>query len=165
MARRWLGCSGAETVLNRVAVQIAGGTASSVASGTASQAEYGIKNFSLTDVPLVDDAAGSALAASILAKYENPEVRFDEVNILVNPLSDAQMTVLAGVEIGDVLTVTKTFSTGSPLSVTKDVVVEGIQHVVTPVRHDIRLRLGQITVLQPFVLDTSALNDVVYALY
>ena len=108
---------------------------------------------------------GRALAASILAKYENPEVRFDEVNILVNPLSDAQMTVLAGVEIGDVLTVTKTFSTGSPLSVTKDVVVEGIQHVVTPVRHDIRLRLGQITVLQPFVLDTSALNDVVYALY
>lgn len=156
---------GAETVLNRVAVQIAGGTASSVASGTASQAEYGIKNFSLTDVPLVDDAAGSALAASILAKYENPEVRFDEVSILVNPLSDAQTTVLAGVEIGDVLTVTKTFLTGSPLSVTKDVVVEGIQHVVTPVRHDIRLRLGQITVLQPFVLNTSALNDVVYALY
>ena len=54
---------GAETVLNRVAVQISGGTASTIANGTASQAEYGIKNFSLTDVPLIDDAAGSALAA------------------------------------------------------------------------------------------------------
>lgn len=156
---------GAETVLNRVSVQISGGSASSVADGTASQAEYGIKNFSLTDVPLVDDAAGSALAASILSRYENPEVRFDEVEILVNPLSDSQTEVMAALEIGDVLTVTKTFATGSPLTVTKNVVVEGIQHVVTPSRHDIRLRLGQITVLLPFVLDTSGLDDVTYALY
>lgn len=156
---------GAETVLNRVSVQISGGTASSIANGTASQAEYGIKNFSLTDIPLVNDAAGSALAASILSRYENPEVRFDEVEILVNPLSDSQTELIDSLEIGDVLTVTKTFSTGSPLAVTKNVVVEGIQHVVTPSRHDVRLRLGQITVLLPFVLDTSGLDDLSYALY
>jgi hypothetical protein len=156
---------GAETVLNRVAVQISGGTASSIANGTASQAEYGIKNFSLTDIPLVNDAAGSALAASLLDFYQNPEVRFDEVNILVNPLSDSQTETMAALEIGDVLTVTKTFATGSPSTVMKDVVIEGIQHVVTPSRHDIRLRLGHITVLLPFVLDTSGLDDATYALY
>jgi hypothetical protein len=72
---------------------------------------------------------------------------------------------MAALEIGDVLTVTKTFATGSPSTVTKNVVVEGIQHVVTPNRHDIRLRLGQITVLLPFVLDTSGLDDATYALY
>lgn len=156
---------GAETVLNRVSVQISGGTASTIANGTASQAEYGIKNFSLTDIPLATDAAGSALASALLNRYETPEVRFDEVNILVNPLSDSQTEAMASLEIGDVLTVTKTFTTGSPSTVTKNVVVEGIQHVVTPSRHDIRLRLGQITVLLPFVLDTSALNDATYALY
>jgi hypothetical protein len=143
---------GAETVLNRVSVQISGGTASSVASGTASQTEYGIKNFSLTDIPLVNDAAGSALASALLNTYQNPEVRFDEATILVNPLSDAQIETMASLEIGDVLTVTKNFTTGSPASITKNVVVEGIQHVVTPSRHDVRLRLGQIDVLTPFIL-------------
>jgi hypothetical protein len=150
---------GAETVLNRVSVQISGGTASSVASGTASQSEYGIKNFSLTDIPLVDDAAGSALASALLNTYQNPEVRFDEATILVNPLSDAQIETMAALEIGDVLTVTKTFAVGSPSTITKNVVIEGIQHVVTPSRHDIRLRLGQIDVLTPFLLDTSQLDD------
>ena len=150
---------GAETVLNRVSVQISGGTASSVAASTASQTEYGIKNFSLTDIPLVNDAAGSALAANLLAAYANPEVRFDEASILVNPLSDTLTETMASLEIGDVLTVTKTFATGSPASVTKNVVIEGIQHVVTPSRHDIRLRLGQVDVLTPFILDTSQLDD------
>jgi hypothetical protein len=150
---------GAETVLNRVSVQISGGTASSVASGTASQTEYGIKNFSLTDIPLVNDTAGSALAAALLNTYQNPEVRFDEASILVNPLSDAQIETMAALEIGDVLTVTKNFTTGSPTSITKNVVIEGIQHVVTPSRHDVRLRLGQIDVLTPFLLDTSQLDD------
>lgn len=150
---------GAETVLNRVAVQIAGASTAVVASGTASQSEYGIKTFSLTDVPLVDAAAGSALAANILSTYQNPEVRFDEAQVLVNPLTDTQTDLLAKFEIGDVLTVTKTFAVGSPASVTKNVVVEGIQHVVTPSRHDIRLRLGQVDVLTPFILDTSQLDD------
>ena len=67
---------------------------------------------------------------------------------------------MASLEIGDVLTVAKNFATGSPASVTKNVVIEGIQHVVTPSRHDIRLRLGQVDVLTPFILDTSQLDDV-----
>jgi len=150
---------GAETVLNRVSVQISGSSTSSIASGSASQAEYGIKNFSLTDIPLVNNTAGSALASALLNTYQNPEVRFDEATILVNPLSDAQIETMAALEIGDVLTVTKTFSTGSPTSITKNVVIEGIQHIVTPSRHDIRLRLGQIDVLTPFILDTSTLDD------
>lgn len=155
---------GAETVLNRVSVQISGGSTSSIASGTASQAEYGIKNFSLTDIPLVDDSAGSALASALLNTYQNPEVRFDETNILVNSLTDAQTETMASIEIGDVLTVTKTFATGSPASITKNVVIEGIQHVVTPSRHDIRLRLGQIDVLTPFTLNVSTLDDPTVAL-
>jgi hypothetical protein len=71
---------------------------------------------------------------------------------------------MASIEIGDVLTVTKTFATGSPASITKNVVVEGIQHVVTPSRHDIRLRLGQIDVLTPFTLNVSTLDDPTVAL-
>jgi hypothetical protein len=57
---------GAETVLNRISVQVQGSSVLSVVNGTASQAEYGIKNFALNNLPLVNDAAGSALAVSLL---------------------------------------------------------------------------------------------------
>jgi len=155
---------GAETVLNRISVQITGGTASSVANGTASQTEYGIKNLSLTDIPLVDDAAGSALAANLLNTFETPEVYFTEVGILVNRLTQAQQNQVAQFEIGDILAVNKTFHTGTPSSITQNVVIESIRRQITPSRHQVILGLGKIDLLLPFILDTSTLNDATYAI-
>ena len=153
---------GAETVLNRVAVQIDGGTASSVASGTASQAQYGIKTLSLTGVPLVNDAAGSALASFLLSKFENPTVNFSGFTVLLNALTAAQQEVVAGLEIGDLVSVTKTFNVGSPATVSQNVVVESIRHSINPNRHDVTVGLGQIRLA--FVLDTSNLDDPDYGL-
>ena len=155
---------GAETVLNRISVQIAGGTASSVANGTASQTEYGIKNFSLTDVPLVDNAAGSALATNLLTTYQTPEVNFTEVGILVNRLTQAQQNTVACFEIGDILQVVKTFATGTPTSVTQSVVIESIRRQISPSRHQVVLSLGRVDLILPFILDTSNLDNATYAL-
>lgn len=153
---------GAETVLNRVAVQIDGGTASSVATGTASQGEYGIKTLSLTGVPLVNDAAGSALANFLLLKFENPTVNFSGFTVLLNALTAAQQEVVAGLEIGDLVSVSKTFNIGSPSTVSQNVVVESIRHSINPNRHDVTVGLGQIRLA--FVLDTSNLDDPDYGL-
>ena len=155
---------GAETVLNRVAVQIDGGTASSVANGTASQTEYGIKALSLTGVPLDSDAAGSALAASLLSRFQEPVVRFSEMDVLLNALTTAQQATMAGLEIGDILSVTKTFATGTPATVSQNVVVESIRHSINPTRHTVTIGLGQVQLVIPFILDTSALDDTDYAL-
>ena len=155
---------GAETVLNRVAVQIDGGTASSVASGTASQAEYGIKALSLTGVPLATDAAGSALAASLLSRFQDPVVRFSEMNVLLNALTTAQQATMAGLEIGDILSVSKTFAVGTPATVTQNVVVESIRHSINPSRHTVTIGLGQVQLILPFVLDTSPLDSTLYGL-
>jgi hypothetical protein len=155
---------GAETVLNRVAVQIDGGTASSVASGTASQAEYGIKTLSLTGVPLASDAAGSALALSLLTRFQDPVVRFSEMDVLLNALTTAQQQTMAALEIGDILSVSKVFTVGTPATVTQNVVVESIRHSINPSTHRVTIGLGQVQLVLPFVLDTSALDDTVYAL-
>ena len=155
---------GAETGVNRVAVQIEGGTASSVASGTASQAEYGIKALSLTGVPLATDAAGSALALSLLTRFQEPVVRFSEMDVLLNALTTAQQAQMAGLEIGDILSVTKTFSTGTPATVTQNVVVESIRHTVNPSTHRVTIGMGQVQLVIPFILDTSELDDPIYAL-
>jgi hypothetical protein len=153
---------GAETVLNRVAVQIDGGTASSVVSGTASQTQYGIKSLALTGVPLVNDAAGSALASFLLSKFENPTVQFSGFTVLLNALTAAQQEVVAGLEIGDFVSVSKTFNVGSPSTVSQNVVVESIRHSINPSRHDVTVGLGQIRLA--FVLDTSNLDDPDYGL-
>jgi hypothetical protein len=155
---------GAETVVNRVAVQIEGGTASSVASGTASQAQYGIKALSLTGVPLATDAAGSALALSLLTRFQEPVVRFSEMDVLLNALTTAQQAQMAGLEIGDILSVTKTFAVGTPATVTQNVVVESIRHSINPSRHTVTVGLGQVQLVIPFILDTSELDDPIYAL-
>jgi hypothetical protein len=155
---------GAETVLNRVAVQIDGGTTSSVASGTASQAEYGIKALSLTGVPLATDATGSALALSLLTRFQEPVVRFSEMDVLLNALSASQQAQMAGLEIGDILTVTKQFATGTPATVSQDVVVESIRHSINPSRHTVTVGLGQVQLILPFVLDTSPLDSTLYGL-
>jgi hypothetical protein len=153
---------GAETVLNRVAVQIDGGTASSVASGTASQTKYGIKTLSLTGVPLASDAGGSALASFYLSRFENPTVNFSGFTVLLNALTAAQQEVVAGLEIGDLVSVTKTFNAGSPATVSQNVVVESIRHSINPNRHDVTVGLGQIRLA--FVLDTSDLDNPDYGL-
>jgi len=155
---------GAETVLNRVAVQIDGGTASSVASGTASQAQYGIKALALTGVPLATDAAGSALAASLLSRFQDPVVRFSEMDVLLNALTSAQQATMAGLEIGDILSVSKTFAVGTPATVSQNVVVESIRHTINPSTHRVTVGLGQVQLVIPFILNTSALDDTDYAL-
>jgi hypothetical protein len=155
---------GAETVVNRASVQISGGTVSSVANGTASQSEYGIKNFSLTDIPLSTEAAGSALAANLVGRFAEPVVKFNEATVLVNMLTAAQQEQVAALEIGDILSVTRVFESGAPLTVTQDVVVESIQHRISPARHEVNIGLGQIQLLTAFILDTSELDDLTVGL-
>jgi hypothetical protein len=150
---------GAETVVNRASVQISGASVSSVANGTASQSEYGIKNFSLTDIPLATQAAGSALAENLVARFSEPVVKFSEATVLVNMLTAAQQEQIAALEIGDILSVTRVFTSGAPLSVTQNVVVESIQHRLSPARHEVNIGLGQIELLTAFILDTSELDD------
>jgi hypothetical protein len=134
-----------------------------VVNGTASQSEYGIKNFSLTDLPLVNDAAGSALASTLLNRYQTPEVVFDEASVLLNGLSSTKQELVASLEIGDILTVEKRFAVGSPSTVRQNVVVEGIRHQIAPSRHEVVLRLGQIQLVSLFLLDSSPLDDTAFA--
>ena len=143
---------GAETVLNRISVQVEGSSVLSVVNGTASQAEYGIKNFALNNLPLVNDAAGSALAVALLSRYQTPEVVFNETSVLLNGLSSAQQELMASLEIGDILAVEKRFAVGTPSVVRQNVVVESIRHQIAPSRHEVFLGLGQVQLVLPFIV-------------
>jgi hypothetical protein len=114
-----------DTVLNRVTVQRPGGTAQT-ATDNASIALYFTQAETITDSLLSDDTQTLALANYLLEG--SPEPRFSGVETYFGSLSTAQKNAVAAVELGQTISVKRTFTTGSPLSVTEELSVEGIAH-------------------------------------
>jgi len=57
-------------------------------------------------------------------------------------------------DLTDLVTVTRTFDTGSPGSVARFGLIEGITHTISPASHVVNYRLGQ-QVLGNFILDSA----------
>jgi hypothetical protein len=149
---------GAETMYNRVQVGVQGFSVAT-AVDTTSTTEFGVTTLSLSDLPLNTLAAGTALANNLLDKYKNPVFRFNEIGVTLNGLSVAAGNDVSTLDIGDLVAVTKTYTTGSPATVTKTMFVESISHDITPGTHRVSLGLGQAQLLTQFILDTSELDD------
>ena len=151
---------GQETLFNRIQIDVDGGTAAQVASGTASQAQYGVQTLSFSNVPLDTLAAGSALAQNLLTKYQDPKIRFDEITTSLNACSSALWPTVLELDVSDVIAVTKRYDQGLPLSRTESVFIESVSHDITPSDHRITFKLGQAQLLTTFILDTNQLDDV-----
>ena len=150
---------GVETLYNNIQIGVQGLALATAADAT-SQAEFGVQTLSLNDVPLVDLAAGTTLAQNLRDKYKDPVFRFNEISVVLNGLSAANAEAVSTLEIGDLVSVTKSFTVGSPTTVQKTMFVEQITHNITPNSHTVTLGLGQAQLLTAFILDTSALDDV-----
>ena len=151
---------GQETLFNRVQIDVDGGTAAQVVSDTTSQTKYGVQTLSFSSVPLNTLAAGSALAQNLLDKYKDPKIRFNEISTSLNACGSALWPTVLTLDVGDVISVTKTYTTGLPLTRTESVFIESVAHDITPSDHRIRFGLGQAQLLTAFILDQDALDDV-----
>jgi hypothetical protein len=147
-------------LFNRVQVDVDGGTAAQIASDTTSQNKYGVQTLSFSNVPLNTLAAGSALAQNLLDKYKEPQIRFNEISTSLNACGSALWPTVLTLDVGDLIAVTKTYTTGLPLSRTDTVYIESVSHDITPSDHRIRFGLGQAQLLTAFILDSSQLDDV-----
>ena len=151
---------GQETLFNRVQVDVDGGTAAQVVSDATSQTKYGVQTLSFSSVPLVSEAAGATLAQNLLDKYKEPKIRFNEISTSLNACGSALWPTVLALDVGDVISVTKTYSAGLPLSRTDSVFIESVAHDITPSDHRIRFGLGQAQLLTAFILDQDLLDDV-----
>jgi hypothetical protein len=151
---------GQETLFNRVQVDVDGGATAQVAADTTSQTKYGVQTLSFSNVPLNDLAAGSALAQNLLDKYKDPKIRFNEISTSLNACGSALWPTVLALDVGDVISVTKTYDQGLPLSRTDSVFIESVAHDITPSDHRIRFGLGQAQLLTAFILDQDQLDDV-----
>jgi hypothetical protein len=151
---------GQETLFNRVQVDIDGGTAAQIAQDSASQTQYGVQTLSFSSVPLVNETAGATLAQNLLDKYKEPKIRFNEISTSLNACGSALWPTVLALDVGDVISVTKTYDQGLPLSRTDSVFIESVAHDITPSDHRIRFGLGQAQLLTAFILDSDELDDV-----
>jgi hypothetical protein len=143
---------GNEFLFNRVQAQTETGVVQA-ADDAASQTEFGISTLALTDLLLANDASALTLAQKLLDNYKQPAYRFDDLRLVVSAMSSPNRNLVLGLEMGDVITVTRTFSTGSPAQVSDDYGIERIVHQITPDRHIVTIGLYVAELVFPFVLD------------
>ena len=106
----------------------------------------------ITDSLLSTNAQALTLASYLL--YPLPQPRFTSLSTTFASLTDAQKTVLTPIEIGDTVSATKSFTSGSPLAVQQNLSVEGIDHLIDVNRgHRMTLWTSPTVIVYAFVLD------------
>ena len=142
----------ADQVINRAAVAIVGGN-QQIADDAASQAKYFIQTTSITDSLLHSDTAALALANYLL--LPEPEARYTAVGTNLNKLTTAQRDTIAIVDIGDTITIEKTFASGSGTTqLAQELSVEGIEHTITVNNgHSVMYFTAPTTIVYELILD------------
>lgn len=147
---------GADEVTNYASVQtLKNSSTPQIAEDTASQAEYFIQGVSITGSLLVSDAAALVLAEYLLEPY--PEPRYTGVSVAYSMLTEGQRDTLSAVEIGDTITISKTFPSGAgTTTLAQELSVEGIDHEITVSQGDrIRFFTAPTVIVTEFILDSA----------
>jgi hypothetical protein len=132
---------GAEELRNRITVtRLNGGTAT--ASGTASIAAYGAIDFEIKDTLYADDTQAQDLADLILTRYEEPLLRIDGIEVLLNDLTTAQVNEVLALELGALVQVVYTPS-GIGDAIDQFVRLDQIEHNIGTFEHVVRLSFSQ----------------------
>jgi hypothetical protein len=145
----------ANQVINRASVQHAGATVPEIAEDLTSQATYFIQTTAITDALVHDDTAALALAEYLLVGQ--PEARYTNVSTLFASLTDAQRDTVAVLEIGNTVTIEKSFTSGVTItSLAQELAIEGIQHEIDlSTGHRITLFTSPTTLVFELILDDS----------
>ena len=145
----------ADQVINRATVTIAGSNSPQTADDAASQATYFVQATNISNSLLHNNAAALALAEYLLVP--EPEARFTSVETQFNMLTSPQKDVLATIEIGNTITIEKTFASGAGTTeLAQELAIEGIEHFLDfNTGHRITLFTSPTTVVYELVLDDA----------
>ena len=143
----------ANEVVNRASVTHAGATSPEIAEDLASQTTYFIQTQSISDALVHNDTAALDLANYLLVA--EPEPRYTSVSTPFSTLTDAQRDIVAVIEIGNTITIEKSFNTGNTTtSLAQELAIEGIQHQIDlSTGHRITLFTSPTTLVYELILD------------
>lgn len=144
----------ADAVVNRTVITgLNGNTAT--ASDATSIATYFIQTDSITN-SLLHEQTSIDTAATYLLNGE-PEARYTSVETDFLMLTTAQRDTVASIEIGNTITVEKTFQSGSSTSeLAQELSVEGIEHTISVASgHSIMLSTAPTQIVFELILNSS----------
>ena len=149
----------ADQVVNRVVITGLDGTTATATDAT-SIAQYFIQTNSITN-SLLHEQTSIDTAASYLLNPE-PEARYTSVETAFFMLTTAQRDTLATLEIGDTITVEKTFPSGASTSqLAQELSVEGIEHYLDfATGHRVLYSTAPTTVVYELILDNSTYGTI-----
>ena len=143
---------GAELLFNRVtASRQFGGTA--IASNVASQNNYGIRDLTVNNTQLANDADLIDFVVGYASQFSEPEYRFETVSVNLEKLSPSEQAQILALEIGDVCSVSFT-PNGIPPQIVRYVEVREINHNVQLDVHRVELGFNE-TRYAPIILDDA----------
>jgi hypothetical protein len=143
---------GSELLFNRVtASRQFGGTA--IASDIASQEKYGVRDLTLNNTQLANDADLIDFVVGYASLYSQPEYRFDAVDVALEKLSLAQQQQVLGLEIGDICKISFTPNGIAP-QIVRYVEVREVSHNVQLEFHRVTLGFSE-TRYAPLILDDA----------
>jgi hypothetical protein len=147
----------ANQVINRASVTHAGASTPEIAEDLTSQATYFIQTTAIGDALVHNNTAALDLANYLLVGQ--PEARYTNVSTLFASLTDAQRDTVAILEIGNTITIEKSFTSGVTItSLAQELAIEGIQHEIDlSTGHRITLFTSPTTLVFELILD-----DLVY---
>jgi len=148
----------ADQVINRTVVTGLDGT-SSTATDDPSIATYFIQTTNIGN-SLLHEAGAISTAASYLLNGQ-PEARYTSVETSFTVLTAAQRDTVATLEIGDTITIEKTFTTGLTTSqLAQELAIEGIEHRLNfATGHSVLISTSPTTIVYEFIL-----NDAIYGI-
>jgi hypothetical protein len=146
----------ADAVTNRAYVQGLDGT-EATADDLTSQATYFIQTDSITN-SLLHDATEIQDAATYLLDGE-PAARYNSVGTTFASLTTAQRDAVAIIDIGDTVTIEKSFTSGvTTTQLAQELAVEGVEHNLDfRTGHRIRLYTSSTNIVYQFII-----GDLVY---
>lgn len=134
--RQFLVDYGSELMVNRVTVTNSSGTV--VANSSLSQVTYGVI---ANEIDTVLESGLDGLADYIVAKYGNPEYRFNGIVVNLDSISAGNRASVLGIELGDVVQVVFTpNNVGTPIDKYGQVI--SIEHAKDPGEHNVKFGLA-----------------------
>jgi len=145
---------GADKVVNLVYVSTLNNK-SGFAEDALSQSDYFIQSVAVTASLLDTNAAAQDLADYLI--NAEPEPTFTAVEVAFAQLSDAQRDVVATIDIGDTISIEKSFINGaSTTQLAQELAVEGVEHYIDYVGgHVARFYTSPTTIVFELILDDA----------
>jgi hypothetical protein len=125
---------GDELLYNYIITQSPAGAVQTTSNAT-SIAAFQTQQYAVTNLLNDTTAEVAALGNYLLGKYKDPILRFTGISTELAALTEANQNICLTLDLTSIATVVMAYSTGTPATVSKTLIVSGVSHNITPQSH------------------------------